>query len=49
MLITFLDTEYDLSKVMFIATANVIDNIPYPLYDRLEVISLSGYTDEEKR
>ncbi|EKD48416.1 MAG: hypothetical protein ACD_64C00329G0001, partial [uncultured bacterium] len=45
----FLDTEYDLSKVMFIATANVMENIPYPLYDRLEVITLSGYTDEEKR
>ncbi len=45
----FLDTEYDLSKVMFIATSNVADNIPYPLYDRLEVINLSGYTDEEKR
>ncbi len=45
----FLDTEYDLSKVMFIATANVAENIPYPLYDRLEVIMLSGYTDEEKR
>ena len=45
----FLDTEYDLSKVMFIATANVMENIPYPLYDRLEVITLSGYTYEEKR
>jgi ATP-dependent Lon protease len=45
----FLDTEYDLSKVMFIATANVADNIPYALYDRFEVIHLSGYTDEEKR
>lgn len=44
----FLDTEYDLSKVMFITTANVIDNIPYPLYDRMEIINLSGYTDEEK-
>ena len=44
----FLDTEYDLSKVLFIATANVSENIPYPLYDRLEVIGLSGYTDEEK-
>lgn len=44
----FLDIEYDLSKVMFIATANVIENIPYPLFDRLEVITLSGYTDEEK-
>ncbi len=45
----FLDTEYDLSKALFIATANVADNIPYALYDRLEVIHLSGYTDEEKR
>ncbi len=44
----FLDTEYDLSKVLFIATANVSENIPYALYDRLEVIGLSGYTDEEK-
>jgi len=45
----FLDMEYDLSKVMFIATANVIDNIPYPLFDRLEIISLSGYTEQEKK
>jgi len=44
----FLDIEYDLSKVMFIATANVIENIPYPLFDRLEIINLSGYTEEEK-
>lgn len=44
----FLDIEYDLSKVMFIATANVLDNIPYPLFDRLEIIQLSGYTEEEK-
>ncbi len=44
----FLDIEYDLSKVMFIATANVLEHIPYPLFDRLEIISLSGYTDEEK-
>lgn len=44
----YLDIEYDLSKVMFIATANVLDHIPYPLYDRLEIIQLSGYTDEEK-
>lgn len=44
----FLDLEYDLSQVMFIATANVIDNIPYPLFDRLEIINLSGYTDPEK-
>lgn len=44
----FLDIEYDLSKVMFITTANVLEHIPYPLFDRLEVISLSGYTDAEK-
>ena len=44
----FLDLEYDLSQVMFIATANVIDNIPYPLFDRLEIINLSGYTEQEK-
>jgi len=44
----FLDLEYDLSQVMFIATANMIDNIPYPLFDRLEIINLSGYTDQEK-
>lgn len=44
----FLDVDYDLSKVMFIATANVIDNIPYPLFDRLEIINVSGYTDAEK-
>lgn len=44
----FLEIEYDLSKVMFITTANVVDNIPYPLLDRMEIISLSGYTDQEK-
>lgn len=44
----FLEVEYDLSKVMFIATANMIDGIPYPLYDRMEIIHLSGYTSEEK-
>lgn len=44
----FLDTEYDLSHVMFIATANVADHIPYALFDRLEVINLAGYTEEEK-
>ena len=44
----FLDVEYDLSKVMFIATANVMENIPYPLFDRLEIIHLAGYTEEEK-
>lgn len=45
----FLDVGYDLSKVMFIATANMTEGIPYPLYDRMELISLSGYTDEEKQ
>lgn len=44
----FLDTEYDLSKVMFISTANMIEGIPYPLFDRMEIISLSGYTEDEK-
>jgi len=44
----FLDVNYDLSNVMFIATANMIDTIPYPLFDRMEIISLSGYTDDEK-
>lgn len=44
----FIDLEYDLSQVMFIATANVIDMIPYPLYDRMEIISLAGYTNKEK-
>ncbi|MCK4265408.1 endopeptidase La [Candidatus Babeliales bacterium] len=44
----FLDTEYDLSNVFFITTANVIDNVPYPLFDRMEVINLSGYTLQEK-
>lgn len=44
----FLEVGYDLSKVMFLATANHPDGIPYPLYDRMEVISLSGYTDTEK-
>ncbi len=44
----FIDVEYDLSQVMFIATANMIDAIPYPLYDRMEITSLSGYTEKEK-
>ncbi len=44
----FLDLEYDLSHVMFIATANHIDGIPYPLFDRMEIISLAGYTTPEK-
>lgn len=44
----YLDMEYDLSKVMFIATANMLDGIPYPLFDRMEIIPLSGYTEDEK-
>lgn len=44
----YLDVDYDLSKVMFIATANVVHPIPTPLRDRMEVIELSGYTPTEK-